>query len=55
MERKKCDYQIKHKYLEYILHKNKQSRIYKKWQQVDNHFGKGGEEIHDVTHTTVFG
>ena len=35
--------------------RTKESRIYKKGQQVDNHFGKGGEEIHDVTHTRVFG
>ena len=46
---------LKHIFQGYILPKDKQGMIYKKGHQVDNHFGKGGEEIYDVTHTIVFG
>ena len=46
---------FKHIFQGYILPKDKQSKISMTGYKVDNHLGKGGEESHDITHTTVLG
>ena len=52
MERKNV---FKHIFQGYILPKDKQSMISKTGYNVENSLGKGGEESHDITHTTVLG
>ena len=46
---------LKHIFQGYILPKDKQSMISVAGYNVDNSLGKGGEESHDITHTTVLG